>query len=125
LGAAAVGLDLDGLAPRGWRAEGEDRGAAAGLAGAPGVDADVRERLDLLGLLLRAHDPLEGRVARLVERVGDAEHRRQRGADLVVAELRLALGGGLAVGDLELGDLADDRHPQAVGNGGPEYGPVA
>ena len=43
----------------------------------------------------------------------------------VVAELGLALRGGLAAGDLELRDLGDDRHAQPVGHRGPEDGAVA
>ena len=45
----------------------------------------------LLRLLLGAHDPLQRRVARLVDRVGDGDDGRQRRLDHVVAELGLPL----------------------------------
>ena len=61
------------------------------------VDAELGERDLLLRLLLRAHDPLQRRVARLVDRVGDGDDGRQRRADDVVAELGLALARERAV----------------------------
>ena len=56
-----------------------------------GLDAEVAERERVLRLLLRAHDPLQRRVARLVDRVRDGDDGRQRRGDHVVAELGLAL----------------------------------
>ena len=83
--------------------------------------AQVGERLRVLRLLLGAHDPLERRVPRLVDGVRHREHRGQGGADAVVAELGLALGGGRPARDLQLRDLGDDRHPQAVGHRRPQH----
>ena len=48
-------------------------------------------------LLLRAHDRLQARVARLVDRVTDADHGGQLDLDGVVAVLGLALAGELAL----------------------------
>ena len=59
--------------------------------GVSGVHAEVGERDRLRRLLLRAHDPLERRVARLVDRVGDGHQRGQRRLEDVVAVLGLAL----------------------------------
>ena len=76
-----------------------DGRARAGLAGLLGRHAEVGERERLLRLLLRAHDPLQRRVARLVDRVRDGDHGGQRRLDHVVAELGLALAARLAVLD--------------------------
>ena len=95
----AVVLDLAAVAARRRVAEREHLGLRAGLADVVGVDAEVGERERLLRLRLRAHDPLQRRVARLVDRVGDRDHGRERRLDPVVAELGLALHGRLAVGD--------------------------
>ena len=93
LGGAAVVLDLARVAARRRVGEREHLGARALLAGLGGVEAEVAERELLLRLRLRAHDPLERRVARLVDRVGDRDDGRERRADDVVAELGLALAG--------------------------------
>jgi len=45
----------------------------------------------LLRLLLRAHDPLQRRVPRRVDRIGDRNNSRQRRPDHVVAVLGLPL----------------------------------
>ena len=71
--AAALVLDALAVAARGRVGEGVHLGAGAGLARVVRVEAEVGERDRLLRLLLRAHDPLEGRVARLVDRVGDGD----------------------------------------------------
>ena len=42
-----------------------------------GLDADVAGRLGVELLLLRAHDRLQRRVARLVDRVADGDHGGQ------------------------------------------------
>src|SRR3954468_10662948 len=89
-------------------------------ADACGLRAEVRERERLLRLRLRAHDPLEGRIARLVDRVGDGDDGRERCLDHVVPELRLPLHRQLAVGMRELGRLRDHREAEPVGDGGPE-----
>ena len=73
------------LSPRGgggWSAE-HGRRARAGAA-------DVGRGEHLLRLRLRAHDPLERRVARLVDRVRHGDDRGQRRAQRLVAELGLA-----------------------------------
>ena len=90
----------------------------------PAVDAEVGERERLLRLRLRAHDPLQGRIPRLVDRVGDGDDCRQRRADDVVAELGLALAGERAALEGQLGDLRDHRPLQALGDRGPEHGAV-
>ena len=96
----------------------------AGLAELRRVDAEVGRGEALLRLLLRAHDPLQRRVARLVDRVGHRDDRGQRRLDHVVAELRLPLHARLAVRDRELRRLRDERQAQPVGDGGPEHGAV-
>ena len=101
-----------------------DLRARPGLAGAVRLDAEVGERERLLRLRLRAHDPLQRRVARLVDRVRDGDDGRQRRLDPVVAELGLPLHLHLAVLDLQLGGLRDQRPAQALGDGGPEHGAV-
>src|SRR2546421_764181 len=82
------------------------------------------------GLVLRRHDPLEGRVTRLDDAGGDADHGRERRLDDVVAGLGLPLDLHLAVGGLDvlrererrpaqqLGDLLRDRAGVAVGRFG-------
>ena len=89
----AVVLDLDLVALRGRRCEREHRRPRAGGTGPARFDADVRERQRLGRLGLGAHDSLQRRVARLVDRVGDRHDRGQRRGDDVVAELRLAFPG--------------------------------
>ena len=69
-------------------------------------------------LLLRAHDRLQRRVARLVDRVADRDHGRQVDLDRVVAVLGLALADELAVLDLDLDHLGQRRHLQVVGDHG-------
>ena len=100
----------------GRRLQLEHRGARAGLADAVGLDADVADGVRVERLLLRAHDRLEARVARLVDRVTDADHGRQLDLDGVVAVLGLALAGDLAVGGVHLDHLGQRRHLQVVGH---------
>ena len=69
-------------------------------------------------LLLRSHDRLQARVARLVDRVTDRDHGRQVDLDRVVAVLGLALADELAVGDVHLDHLGQRRHLQVVGDDG-------
>ena len=64
----------------GGGAELEDGRLRAGLARRARVHADVGERQRLLRLRLRAHDPLERRVARLVDRVRDGDDGGERRA---------------------------------------------
>src|ERR1700729_2825569 len=56
-----------------------------------GIDPDVAGPDLLERLLARAHDRLERRVARLVDRVPDRDHRGELDLDRVVAVLGLAL----------------------------------
>ena len=88
------------------------------------LDAELRESQRFLRLRLRAHDPLQRGVARLVDRVRDGDHRRQRRLDHVVAELGLPLAARLAVGDRQLGDLRDHGPAQALRDRRPEHGAV-
>src|SRR6266540_2388214 len=124
LRAAAVVLDFHRVAARRRLAECEHLGLRAGFAELRSVDAEVRRADALLRLLLRAHDPLQRRIARLVDRVRHGDHRGQRRLDRVVAELRLPLHARLAVRDRQLRGLRHERHAQAVRNGGPEDGAV-
>ena len=75
--ARAVVLDLDLVALGGRRRRA--RGPPCASRPSParvGLDAEVGERQRLLRLRLRAHDPLQRRVARLVDRVGDGDDGR-------------------------------------------------
>ena len=69
-------------------------------------------------LLLRAHDRLERRVARLVDRVADGDDGGQLDGDGVVAVLGLALAAQLAVLDVELDDLRERGHLEVIGHDG-------
>ena len=94
LGAGAVVLEL--AACRRAAAESESASTSVREPAAPAWPAstpEVGEREHVLLLLLRAHDPLQRRVARLVDRVRDGDDRRQRRPDDVVAELGLTLPG--------------------------------
>ena len=88
------------------------------------LGADLGQRQRLGRLRLRAHDPLQRRVARLVDRVRDRHDRRQRRRDHVVAELGLALARDRPPSTVELCDLRDQRPAKPVGDGGPEDGAV-
>src|SRR4051794_31121516 len=90
----------------------------AGAVGAHerGVDAGVAGGLLLERLLLRAHDRLERRVARLVDRVTDGDDRRELDVNRVVAVLGLALAAELALVDVHLDDLRERGHLQVVGD---------
>ena len=77
------------------------------------ADAERLERL-----LLRAHDRLQRRVARLVDRVADGDDGGQLDVDGVVAVLGLALAAQRALGDVHLDDLRQRRHLQVVGDDG-------
>src|SRR5439155_24054830 len=67
----AVVLDLARLATRRRVADRQDAGARARLAERARVETEVGAGKRLLRLLLRAHDPLQRRVARLVDRIRD------------------------------------------------------
>ena len=77
---------------------------------------DVAGGLRVARLLLRAHDRLERRVARLVDGVADRDHGRQLDLDRVVAVLGLALAAELAALDVELDHLGQRGHLQVVGH---------
>ena len=83
-----------------------------------GVDPDVTGGLVVERLLFRAHDRFQRRVARLVDRVADADHGRQLDLDGVVAVLGLALAAELAVVDIDLDHLGQRGHLQVVGHDG-------
>src|SRR5439155_13423370 len=90
-------VDLPGVPARRRLVERVDLRLRALLAGAVGLDAEVGQRERLMRLRLRTHDPLQRRVARYVDRVGDGHDCGQPRLDHVVAELRLALDRHLAV----------------------------
>src|SRR5699024_12685389 len=78
-------------------------GRGVGQADLVGVDAGVGDRLLVDRLLLRLHDQLEGRVARLVDLLDHRDDRRQLRLDDVGSVVGLTLGlaraavhGGLA-----------------------------
>ena len=98
-----------------------DLGARALLAGAICLDAEIRERHGFLRLRLRAHDSLERRIPRLVDRVRHGDHRRQRSFDHVVAELGLTLDGQLPVRVRDLRRLRHDREAEAVCDRRPQH----
>src|SRR4029077_6948004 len=100
------------------RGEGQDLRLGAGLADLAGVDPDVTGTLVVERLLFRAHDRFQRRVARLVDRVADADHGRQLDLDGVVAVLGLALAAQLAVVDVDLDHLRQRGHLQVVGHHG-------
>ena len=96
--------------------EPQDLRLRAALADHAAVDVDVAGGLGVEGLLLRPHDRLEARVARLVDRITDADHRGQLDLDRVVAVLGLALTAQLAVVDVDLDHLGQRGHLQVVGD---------
>src|SRR5580765_775880 len=120
----AVVLDLLDVAAGRRPVQGLHGRARACLARLLGRHAEVGQRKRLLRLLLGAHDPLQRRVARHVDRVRDGDHGRDRRLDHVVAELGLPLAAHLPVRVLELGDLRDQRPLQPVGDRRPEHGAV-
>ena len=109
LGGRAVVLELQRVAARRRAAEATHLRARAALSDVPGVQSQVGDREALLRLRLRAHDPLERRVARLVDRVRDGDDGRQRRGDMVVAELRLPLGVYRSILHIEPGHLRHER----------------
>ena len=119
--ARAVALDAERLSPRRRVLQRKDGRARATFPDLAAVDAEVAEREHLLRLLLRTHDSLERRVAGLVDRVGDADHGRERRADHVVAELGLTAAVHCAVGHRQLGDLRHHRPAQPFGHRRPQH----
>ena len=105
-----------GLLGRGVDLEHLRLGAA--LADLVGLDADVAGGLGVELLLLRAHDRLERRVARLVDRVADGDDGGQVDLDRVVAVLGLALARESALGHVDLDDLRQRGHLEMVGDDG-------
>ena len=119
-----VALDPARLAPRRRVEELQHGRPRSGVADRARVRADRGQVEHVLRLLLRAHDPLQRRVARLVDRVRDGDHGRERRLDRVVAVLGLPLAADRAVADRELGDLRDERAAEAIRDGRPEHGAV-
>ena len=103
---------------RGRRLEVAADDLRAGLADAVGLDADVADADGVQRLLLGAHDRLQRRVARLVDRVADGDDGGQLDLDGVIAVLGLALAAQRALGDVHLDDLRQRRHLQVVGDDG-------
>ena len=89
---------------------------APGPTDLTGVEAEVGDRHLVDGLVLRRHDPLERGVAGLDHTRGHADHRGQRGLDLVEALLGLALDGDLAVTDLDVLGEGERRPPEHLGD---------
>ena len=87
------------------------------LADSAGVNARVGGRERLERLLLGAHDRLDGRKPRRVDRVRDRDDRGQRRLDDVVAVLGLALGPDRRAVDRQVGHLRHDRPLEVVGDG--------
>src|SRR4051794_12498745 len=100
------------------RVQRQHAGLRAAFADVAAVDADVAGRLRVERFLFRAHDRFQARVARLVDRVTDADHGGQLDLDRVVAVLGLALAAQLALGDVDLDHLRQRRHLQVVGDDG-------
>src|SRR5665647_2614618 len=92
---ATVTLIGDDLALRTWRTLGEglDLGPGRAHAHRAGVEAQVGQRPRLDRLLLRGHDALEGRIARLVDLVGDRNQSRQRSRDRHGGRVTVATNG--------------------------------
>ena len=82
---------------------------------ADGVEAEVGQRLGLHRLLLGGHDPLEGGVARLVDRVPGGHDRRQRRLERPVAAVGLPLDLRRAALDGELAGAGELRDAQPLG----------
>ena len=97
------------LAPTHWAAELSPPTFEASISTSPAPTRVER-------LLLGAHDRLQRRVARLVDRVADGDDGRQLDLDGVVAVLGLALGAQRAALDVDLDDLRQRRHAQVVGD---------
>src|SRR5918996_3008850 len=73
---AVLVLDPPALAARRRLAERVDLRLRSALAGLVRVDSEVAGTQGLLGLLLRAHDPLQRRIAWVVDRI---RHRDDAG----------------------------------------------
>src|SRR3954464_5719019 len=114
LRAVALVDDLHALALRRAAGEVEHLAGGVGQAHRPGVDAQVGQRLGLDRLLLRGHDPLEGGVARLVDRVPGGDDRGQRGLQRPVAAVGLPLHLDRAALDGELAGTGQLRDAEAL-----------
>jgi len=84
----------------------------------PRIDLHVTGADALERLLLGAHDRLERRVARLVDRVPHRDHRRQLDLHGVVAVLGLTLATQPLSVDVHLDHLGKGRHAQVLGHHG-------
>ena len=80
------------------------------------VDVGVGRGDGVERLLLGAHDRLQRRVARLVDRVADRDDGGQLDLDGVVAVLGLALAAQLLGVDVHLDDLRQRGHLQVLGH---------
>ena len=105
----------------GGAAEPEHTRARPGVARLARIEPEIRERQHLERLLLRAHHPLQRRVARLVDRVTHRDQRRHPRFDHVVAELGLPHDPHRLTVDRELRGLRHERDAQPVGDRGPEH----
>ena len=76
-------------------------------------------------LVLGRHDPLERGVARLHDAGGDADDRRERRLDGVVAGFGLALDGDLAVTDFHVLGEGERRPAEQLGDLAGEWCPCS
>ena len=83
---------------------------------AAGVHADVARRLRLHRLLLRAHDPLQRRVARLVDALDHRHDRGQRALHDRVAALLLAVDRDRRAVDVHLLGVRQAGQLQVLGH---------
>ena len=117
----AVVLDRDRAGTGRRRTDAEHDGLRAGDTERVGGDPEVGRGQRVERLLLRAHHPLQRRVARLVDRVAHGHDGGQRCLDAVVAHLGLALDLDQAVAERELRRLRHERQLQPLGDRGPEH----
>src|SRR5699024_8652379 len=117
---ATITLVLDDRA-RGTRwcgGEVDGLGRGVGQTYLIGVDAGVGDRLLVDRLLLRLHDQLEGRVARLVDLLDHRDDRRQLRLDDVVSVVGLTLDLDRAAVHVDLARERELRHTEVLGERG-------
>src|SRR5580692_7973920 len=114
---AAVAFVLDDRAGLPGRPLGEadHLGGRRSEADLAGLEADVRHAQGLDRLLLRRHDPLERRVAGLVDLLDHAHDRRQAGLDPVVAVVGLPVDGDRGPVHVHLAGERQLRHAEPLG----------
>src|SRR4051794_27003676 len=115
---AAVALVGDLLARglRRLRNRRGDLGAGVRDAYLVSLDTDLGQRQRRNFLLLGGHDALEGREARLVDLLGDADHGGQRRLDGEQSVVGLTLAGDLAALDRDLAQVGQLGQAQVFGD---------